>query len=78
MRVGPTVKSTLMEILCTNQTCSKACGESWGVPCGWEALKNLPDVCDDRETGPNNFVAQFPGASKNIEPSQVIRIQLFT
>ena len=39
-----------------NLTCYGAChedGGGWGVPCGWEAMKNMPDVCDDRTTGPN-------------------------
>merc|ERR1719453_1713207 len=40
-------------------------------------MKHLSDVCDDRETGPNNFVAEFPGASKNQDPSNINMKNLF-
>lgn len=40
--------------------CSEACSEGWGVPCGWEAIADLPEVC----TG--DFSSSFPESSKNI------------
>jgi len=39
--------------------CSEACSEGWGVPCGWEAIADLPAICD------GSFEATFPGKSTN-------------
>ena len=26
------------------------------MPCGWQAMKNLDDVCDNRKSGPKKFI----------------------
>lgn len=69
-----TCSTAVAESYYYNLTCYSAChddGGGWGVPCGWEAMKNMPDMCDDRETGPNNFIPEFPGTSKNNAPDMV-------
>ena len=45
--------------------CSEACTEGWGVPCGWEAIKELPKLCN------GTFEATFPSTSNNFLPSNV-------
>jgi len=45
--------------------CSTACKEGWGVPCGWEAVKSLPSLCN------GTFDAYFPSTSNNHLPSNV-------
>jgi len=50
--------------------CSTACSEGWGVPCGWEAVSDLPSVCN------GTFEATFPEDSNNIAPMNVTEVEL--
>lgn len=43
--------------------CEEACKEGWGVPCGWEAVSELPALCSGR------FNATAPSVSNNLAPS---------
>jgi len=51
-------------------TCATACDEGWGVPCGWEAVADLPSLCD------GTFNATFPTESNNFLPSNVTEMEL--
>jgi len=46
-------------------TCGSACDEGWGVPCGWEAIADLPQLCD------GSFTTTFPNKSSNEMPDHM-------
>ena len=48
-----------------SDACSEACSEGWGVPCGWEAVKDLPALCN------GTFEATFPSGSNNVGPTSM-------
>lgn len=47
------------------ETCGHACEDGWGVPCGWEAVASLPQVCDE------SFKTSFPNKSTNALPDHM-------
>merc|ERR1719198_2568609 len=56
-----------------DQTCHDACTDErggWGVPCGWQGMKNLKDVCKKKDKKGWKG-AKIPTDSKNIDPSEV-------
>lgn len=50
--------------------CSSACEEGWGVPCGWQAVRQLPNTCHDK------FEPVMPTESKNEPPVEAYLQQL--
>lgn len=48
-----------------SDACSEACSEGWGVPCGWEAVTQLPALCN------GTFSPTFPSSSNNVGPTNV-------
>merc|ERR1719231_980489 len=53
------------------ETCNTACGEGWGVPCGWQAIAQLPELCD------GTFEATFPAGSNNLDPKMDDEVLLY-
>lgn len=53
-----------------SHACASACDDGWGVPCGWQAVRQLPNTCHDM------FEPIMPTDSKNEPPAEAYLHQL--